>query len=473
MEVAVDFFRQIRVIVQHHGEKEHGIGVFGRDALFGVRVTHQFQIVGGVNETGCADVGDPVLCGDMDPEEPASAADDPGRARVEQDIDLFQQIQDPDLEDAWIGIRRVVAITGIFQVCNEFVGNGGDPAFECSEERIAAFSAEIAVGGDEQDFFLPAAEFVCGGKRGGSTAIDAEIVLGVIHLSSSVLRSVAWFPIPLSCGFVEQDRGSGRHVERVHFSEHGDEYLQISGVHPVIGKSVLLGADHNGNALFHIHIRVIKVCVGCGGEGFDSQFAEPCKGFFAGGFRQRHGEDGTGTGADHVRVEDVRLLVADDDRCCSDGIRTAEDGAQITGFFDRFRHEVKPVRSGRDLIQSFPFHFGDGDQPFRPFPVCDLAQDIGTALVDGGPGIPEGIQQGIIIFSHEHFAAVECFTDGDPGGVGTGQLPVSFQDGHALPVPFPAVPQSKSAFDFRILQTCQFHSFSLLKLQILSFSRVI
>lgn len=176
-------------------------------------------------------------------------------------------------------------------------------------------------------------------------------------------------------GFVEKDGGCGGNIERVGLAEHGDTDLEIGFIHPNIAESVLFGSDDNGGARSEIDGVVFKIRMGCGGEDVDIVGVEPGQRFFGGGFDDGDGEDRADTGADNIRIVDVRATVADDDGMNARGVGGAEDGAKVSRFLDGFGNDNERVCRETQIGEGSADLGPHGEESLRPVAIGHFLED--------------------------------------------------------------------------------------------------
>ena len=186
----------------------------------------------------------------------------------------------------------------------------------------------------------------------------------------------------LTNGLINEDRGGGADIQGIGKTEHRDPDAQIGTVHPLGGKTVLLGAKRDGDIAGQIHLEMEFFGVGSCGKNRETARLEKLQRLFARRFDNRHREHRAGGGADDIGVVDIGSAVADDHRRHLGGIGRAENRAEIAGLFDRLGDNHQ--RIGRQIeIGEFPAHMRpDHQQPVRTLFVGDFLEADFRACID-------------------------------------------------------------------------------------------
>ncbi len=79
------------------------------------------------------------------------------------------------------------------------------------------------------------------------------------------------------------------------------------------GKTVILGADHDGGSSAQINGGIFLIRIGHGRNRADTPFFQPLEGFFCRSLRNGHEKERSNACADRVRVVEVGFVSADDD----------------------------------------------------------------------------------------------------------------------------------------------------------------
>ena len=120
----------------------------------------------------------------------------------------------------------------------------------------------------------------------------------------------------------------------------------------------------------------------CGCEGrakhHDACPAHPCNGIFGRGRHHRHRKDAANTGTDGVGVVDVGLRIADDHGVEVCGIGRAQEGTQVSRFFNGFKNKQQGCFPQAEIAEFKPFGFCQGNKPVAVLAVSHAVEDIGS-----------------------------------------------------------------------------------------------
>ena len=141
--------------------------------------------------------------------------------------------------------------------------------------------------------------------------------------------------------FEEGDDRGHRDVQRIGLTCHGNSHRVVAVLEPKFAESVLFASHHDREWTAEIRLGVDCFRSGRGCHGPNSFVLQPpqhVRTFF---HDERHGKQHAGRSADHVGVEDIGDWIADYDSVATGGIRTAQNRAEVSWFFDRFDNEEK------------------------------------------------------------------------------------------------------------------------------------
>ena len=99
------------------------------------------------------------------------------------------------------------------------------------------------------------------------------------------------------------------------------------------------------------------------------------------------------TGADDIRVPDVRVTIADDEASDASCIGRAQDGPQIAGFLKPFSDHIERQTRHRESGQSRLRLRGNAQNAIGVIAVANFAEDCRADLLECNPSTTGALQQ--------------------------------------------------------------------------------
>lgn len=256
----------------------------------------------------------------------------------------------------------------------------------------------------------------------------------------------------LAHGLEERDDGGHGDVERVGLTGHRDAHAGIGGGEPVVAEAVLFAAHDEGERAAEIGRGVERVGGGRGGDGADRAGLQPSADRGAGGDGDGHRKEHARGGAYDVGIEEIGDRIAHDEGVHAGGVGAAEDGAEITGFFDGLYDEEKGRGGERKVVEGVAPLGGDGEETVGALAVGDFSEGgLGEfeKASAGGLGLSE---EGGLVFAEIPSGGVIELGEGNIFFQSAADLAVAFDEEDAGLVAGAAVAQFHQLFDARILE---------------------
>ena len=116
--------------------------------------------------------------------------------------------------------------------------------------------------------------------------------------------------------------------------------------------------------------------------------AQPSQHFWRRGDGDGDSAEGALTGADDIRIPDVRLAIADDEAGDASRIGRAQNGPQIAGFLKAFSDHVEQQTPRWESCQLRPGLSGNAQDTISVIAIANFVKDCSADLLEYYPSDP-------------------------------------------------------------------------------------